>query len=86
MNVCEDACWASEEEALAGLAGVEFQHDLFVVVGHRSAWTTISGFLARSGAEVQALQISPCATGFYVRCRLSRIDALLLPPSSFSRQ
>ena len=74
MAVCASAC-RSEEDALAELIGVDFQHDLQLTLPDLAAWSRISDRLLHAGAEVHSMRLTRAGTGFDLRCRLKRVTA-----------
>lgn len=74
MGLCTDTPRALEP-TLNDLAGVEFQHDLHLVVRDWAAWTAVSERLARAGANIHALRIARGGDEYNVHCRLEQISA-----------
>ena len=74
MEVRNPPCPKPEDTKLGGLAGLDLQHDLHVVLSDWTGWTPVTALLQGLGAEVQSLQLARLESGFSARCRLREIS------------
>lgn len=82
MEVRDPPCRTSNEPQTGGLAGLDLQHELHVVLSDWTGWTPVTALLQGLGAEVQSLQLARVESGFSARCRLRHIsvdDARTIP-------
>jgi hypothetical protein len=66
---------SDEDDALAGLAGLELWHDLYVVLPNWFAWGAVAEALSCAGAELQSVQLLRQPGGFSGRCRLRNVSS-----------
>jgi len=75
MGICASAYEASGDAGLSDLTGVQFQHDLHLIVRDWAAWSAISDQIIRQGGDIHALQVTRGAGAYAVRCRLEGVEA-----------
>ena len=66
---------ANRDVALDDLSGVEFHHDLHLIVRDWSAWSAVSEQILGQGGDIHALQVTRGVGAYAIRCRLEGVEA-----------
>ncbi len=75
MGICASVYQANGDAGLDDLTGVEFQHDLHLIVRDWGAWSAISDQILDQGGDIHALQVTRGAGAYAVRCRIEGVEA-----------